>query len=247
MPLLEHIAWSDISALQKSAAGLLILPLGATEQHGPHLPIGMDSLLADSLCQQASDLTGIPTLQTLRVTASQGHTAKWPGTFSLNHETLISTLTDIADWAVSTGWKKLLFVNTHFGNDAPTRVAVDKIRLKHMGTFQIGLINAFQLTDSIWKNYTQDADDLHANQAETALIMHLYPDLVHLDRLTEADDSDRTQDTVFSYPVAQTSRNGVTGFPSRATTEQGAALFQEMLVALCSTLERAKQEKAPLA
>lgn len=220
--------------------------MGATEQHGPHLPVSMDTLLAESVCHAASSRTGVPVLPALRYTVSQGHTPKWPGTFSLRHETFIATLREICAWAVATGWKRVLFINAHFGNDAPARVAVDQLRLAHLGKLQIGLLHVFQLTDAIWREYTKDAADLHANQAETALMLHLFPELVHLDCLAESDDPDRTGGTVFSYPVAQTSLNGVTGSPSLATKEEGAALFGEMVDALCGKIEAAIHEEPPL-
>ncbi len=248
MPVIfENLAWPEIADLRDKNGGLLLLPLGATEQHGPHLPVAMDTLLAEAVCHAASDATGVPVMSALRYTVSQGHTAKWPGTFSLRHETFISVLNEIADWAVATGWKRLLLINSHFGNDASARVAVDQIRLRHLGKLQIGLHHVFQLTPEIWAAYTQDAADLHANRAETSLMLHLYPDLVHQDRLAMADDPDRTGSTVFSYPVSQTSLNGVTGFPSQSTAAEGAQLFNEMVHALTSIVERAAIEEPPLA
>ena len=181
--ILEHLAWPEISALREKNGGLLLLPLGATEQHGPHLPVAMDTFWRNPFATRSPDKTGVPVLSALRYTVSQGHTSKWPGTFSLRHETFISTLRDIAAWAVATGWRRLLFVNAHFGNDAPARVAVDQLRLAHLGKLQVGLVHAFKLDEAIWRSYTRDADDLHANAAETALMLHLHPELVHIDRL----------------------------------------------------------------
>lgn len=244
--LLENLPWPEIAALREKHGGLLILPLGATEQHGPHLPVAMDTLLAEALCHAASARTGVPVLPALRYTTSQGHTTKWPGTFSLRHETFISTLRDIAAWTVASGWKRLLLVNTHFGNDAPARVAVDQLRLSYLGKLQVGLLHAFQLTDAIWAEYTADAADLHANQAETALMLHLHPELVRMDQLATSDDPDRTAGTVFSHPVAQTSINGVTGHPSRATAEQGKELFARMNEALVEKIRIAITEEPPL-
>lgn len=245
--LLENLTWPEIAELREKNGGLLLLPLGATEQHGPHLPVAMDTLLAESVCHAVSAETNVPVMSALRYTVSQGHTAKWPGTFSLRPETFIACLRDLAAWALATGWKKLLIVNSHFGNDASARLAVDELRLAHLGQLQIGLVNVFQLTDSVWKNYTQDAADLHANQAETSLMLYLYPDKVRMDHLMNSDDPDRTENTVFSYPVAQTSLNGVTGFPSRATSEQGAQLYAEMIAALIEKVRNAILEEPPLA
>ncbi|WP_411827696.1 creatininase family protein [Luteolibacter sp. AS25] len=244
--ILENLASPDIAKLREENGGMLILPMGATEQHGPHLPVGMDTLLVEKVCQAASAKTGVPVMSALRFTVSQGHTPKWPGTFSLCHGTFISTLRELAGWAEATGWKRLMLVNSHFGNDAAARVAVDQIRLEYLGKLQIGLKHVFQLDDEIWSAYTDDADDLHANRAETSLMLHLYPELVMMDRLSTSDDADRTRDTVFSYPVAQTSLNGVTGKPSDATAREGAELFERMTDRLSEILEIGKKETPPL-
>lgn len=244
--VLEHLAWPEIAELRERNGGLLMLPLGATEQHGPHLPVAMDTLLAERLCAAASERSGVPVMSALRYTVSQGHTSKWPGTFSLGHATFFAVLRDLTRWAVSTGWKRLLLVNAHFGNDAPARVAVDEIRLEWMGRLQVGLVHAFDLGEGVRDAYFDDADDLHANRAETSLMLHLCPEWVHTDRLSDSDDPDRTGGTVFSYPVAQTSLNGVTGSPSGASAEEGERLFAAMVDGLAERLERAKSEDPPL-
>jgi creatinine amidohydrolase len=165
---------------------------------------------------------------------------------SLRHGTFISAINELASWAAATGWKRLLLVNSHFGNDAPARVAVDQLRLEHMGKLQIGLVHVFQCGEGVWETYTDDAADLHANRAETSLMLHLFPELVRMDRLKSSDDEDRTGGMVFCYPVAQTSLNGVTGKPSNATAEEGVSLFAKMVDGLSDLLEKAKIEEPPL-
>jgi creatinine amidohydrolase len=241
---LENLPWPEIAPLRDQNGGLLLLPLGATEQHGPHLPINTDTLIAESTCWYASAKTNVPVLPVLPYTVSVGHTAKWPGTFSLWHETFIAALRQISTWIVATGWKRLLLVNSHFGNDASIRVAIDQIRLAHIGSLHIAAGNTFNLTRSIWDYFTSDAEDLHANKAETDLLLFLAPELVRIEQIQ--DDPDRTSNSVFSYPVAQTSINGVTGAPSAATVEQGKRLFHEIGDALTALVERAKNDSPPL-
>lgn len=241
---LEHLPWPEIEKVRDEVNGFLVLPIGATEQHGPHLPINCDTVIAESISQAACAKAGIPILPTIAYTVSSGHTNKWPGTFSLTHETFIHQTEELADWAVATGWKKILLVNSHFGNDASLRVAIEKIRLRFLGKLQIGLKNTFQLSDEIWSYFISDADDLHANKAETDLLLYLTPETVRMD-LVE-DDPDRTEGTVFSYPVAQTSLNGITGSPSLGDASRGKELFDEMAGALTSFIETAKTEAAPL-
>ena len=223
---------------------MLVFPTGAIEQHGPHLPVNTDLVIAEAVCRHACENARVPMLPPLSFTVSVGHTAKWPGTFSLSHETFISTIVDLATWAEQTGWKKVLLVNSHFGNDASLRVAIDKVRTARMGHFQIGHCNTYALTNAIWDAFIADAEDLHANKAETDLMLHLAPDTV--DMAAVEDYPDRTGDHVFSYPVAQTSLNGVTGKPSQGTAEAGKRLFLEMTEALTKMLVSVKAETPPL-
>lgn len=241
---IEFLSWPEVARVRDRGSGMLILPVGATEQHGPHLPINTDTVIATRVCEYASTETGVALLPTLAFTVSSGHTPKWPGTFSLTHEAFIETVCSISSWAVQTGWSKLLIVNSHFGNDASLRVAVEKIRLAHLGNLQIGLKHTFQLSESIWNYFISDADDLHANKAETDLMLHLAPESVRMKAVM--DDPDRTGGTVFSYPVAQTSVNGVTGAPSLGSAERGSQLFREMGDALVAILKEARTEEAPL-
>jgi creatinine amidohydrolase len=242
--LLERLTWPEVQALLDAGTDMAILPVGATEQHGPHLPINTDTVIADATCAYASALTGIPLLPALTFTVSLGQTEKWPGTFSLYHDTFISTVREIARWAVATGWKRLLLINSHFGNDAALRVAVDRIRFDFAGALQVAARNTFSLTDEIWSYFRSDAEDLHANQAETDLMLFLAPENVRMDVVE--DDPDRTGGKIFPHMVPFTSTNGVTGMPSRGSAERGEALLVEMGSALAEVIERARHEAPPL-
>lgn len=241
---LERLSWTRIRDLQAGGCDMLLLPVGATEQHGPHLPINTDTVIAAAACDYASAVTGIPVLPALSYTVSVGHTEKWPGTFSLFHETFIHTLREIAAWAVATGWKRLLLVNSHFGNDASLRVAVDRLRFDFVNRLQIATRNTFNLTPSIWEYFISDAADLHANKAETDLMLHLAPETV--DMAAAEDDPDRTTETVFNYMVANTSLNGVTGNPAEGTAGRGKLLFEEIGEALAAIVEKARRETVPV-
>lgn len=245
MSALSQMTWPQIRAMQEKCP-LLVLPLGATEQHGPALPIGTDTMIAEALCREACLRAEVPWAPPLSYTSSGGHTVKWPGTFSLTPKTFIDILVQWSRWAAATGWKKILFVNAHAGNAAPLRVAVDQIRLEMLGKVQVGCIDTFTLTPDIEALFTRDAADLHANQAECDLLLHLIPDAVDRGAFFRADDPDRTPGTVFSYPVSQTSLNGTTGRPSLGDAREGARLFEAIVTELSGLLQRAIAEEPPL-
>jgi creatinine amidohydrolase len=242
--LLDRLAWPQVRQLIDAGRDLVILPLGATEQHGPHLPINTDSVLASACCWYASAKTGVPVLPTVTYGCSLGHTDRWPGTVSLMPETLIASIREIAEFLRRTGWKRLLIVNAHWGNTSSVRCAIDRVRYEHAGRFQIGLRNTFELTKSIWSQFIDDGEDFHANRAETALMLHL--DATSVRREEIVDDPDRTMGKIFTYTVPQTSTNGVTGHPSRANVEDGRKLFVEMGDALAKFVMAAQTEQPPL-
>lgn len=242
---IEQLAWPQVKELQ-AVCSLLVLPLGATEQHGPALPINTDSVIAEALCSEACKRAGVAMAPVMPYTSSGGHTAKWPGTFSLTPKTFINSLIEFAKWASATGWTKLYIVNAHAGNDAPMRVAVDQIRIELMGELQIGYLNTFYMSEAIEALFTDDAVDLHANKGECDLMLYLAPETVDRSAFPAADDPDRTEGLVFSYPVSQTSLNGTTGTPSKGSAEDGEQLFGLMRDTLVEKLEQAKIENPPL-
>jgi creatinine amidohydrolase len=239
--LVDELTWPAIARVVAEGETLCVLPVGATEQHGPHLPASTDSEIASAVCRAASQRTGAPLLPTLWASCSQAHTSKWPGTFALPPRLLVAVVGELARWVRASGFEKLLIVNAHVGNAAPLRVAIDEIRAD--GELRVGLVNWYELTPDIAERVTADADDWHAHAAETALMLHLRPDLV--DRGEIRDDPDRTEGLVLSYTVAETSTEGLTGAPSGATAEQGAELFDSVVDALVDQIERARVELPP--
>jgi creatinine amidohydrolase len=239
--LLADLTWPAIERLVQGGETLCLLPVGATEQHGRHLPASTDTVIGEAICHGASGATGVPVLPPLAVASSAVHTTAWPGTLSLAPRTLIQVVVEIARWVRASGFEKLLVVNSHVGNVGPLKLAVDEIRDE--GTIRAGAINWWQLTPEIEAELSADAGDWHANAAETALMLHLRPGLVATDEIR--DDPDRTGGLVFSYTVAETSRDGLTGAPSRGTKEGGARLYDAAVTALAGVVERARAEQPP--
>ena len=79
--LLGELTWPRIGAVVDAGETLCVLPVGATEQHGRHLPTATDTVIAEDLCRAASVRTGVPVLPAVWASSSDGHTGTWPGTF----------------------------------------------------------------------------------------------------------------------------------------------------------------------
>ena len=245
MHQLSHMTWEEVASAVEGGTDTAILPIGATEQHGPHMGCGMDTAIAHRLCSDVAKECDVILLPTLPYGCSVGPSQRWPGTLALNPKTLIDVISDLGDWVKSSGIRRLVLVNGHVTNEAPLRCALEILRARHDG-FMLALVNTAQISTRVKDAHFADADDWHANDAETSLMMHLYPEIVRESKLAEADDEDRTGSCLFSHPVNRTSKNGVTGTPSFASAEKGAELYQWMCEDFSSLLQLAVKEEAPL-
>ena len=123
----------DFAALDP-ARTVAVLPLGATEQHGPHLPVSVDTTLVDGVI--AASLPHLPAdlpvlfLPTQQVGKSNEH-IRFPGTITLSAETLLATLAEVADSVARAGFRKLAFVNGHGGQPQVVQIAAREARLRH--------------------------------------------------------------------------------------------------------------------
>ena len=241
--LWEWLTWEEVGALRKSGMDMAILPVGSTEQHGPHLSLNVDTLSADTVAKAVSAQSGVPVLPALPYGAAWGHTAHWPGTLSLSPATVTSAVVEIGEWLLQgSGFTRLLLLNGHVTNAAPLRVALETLRFRHP-EMRVALRGLWEISPRVTAIYTADAQDWHANAAETSLMMALSPQGVRPDKI--ADDPDRTGGLFFSYPVPRTSANGATGRPTLATPAQGEALLAWAAEDLSALVRAALTEEPP--
>ncbi|MCB4812171.1 creatininase family protein [Methylovorus menthalis] len=241
----SETTWDELPAKLAAASGTAMLPIGATEQHGPHMGCGMDYILADILCREVAETTGVPMLPTMPYGCSVGHSRRWPGTIALSPITLINLVKEIGDWAYHSGVRRLFIINSHVTNAAPLRCALEMLRSEH-DDMMVAVINTATMSPRVKQFHHADGDDWHANDAETSLMLEKAPHIVRTDKLTLADDPDRTDELVFAHPVNRTSLNGVTGQPSISSAEKGAEWFAWMVEDLSELIRRGQAEQPPL-
>lgn len=241
----SHLTWPELPEALAAAHQSAILPVGATEQHGPHMGCGMDTEIADKLCRAVAQRTGVPMLPPLPYGCSLGHSRRWPGTIAVQPITLIELVKQIGDGAYHSGVRRLFIVNTHVTNAAPLRCALEMLRAEH-DDLMVAVINSPDISERVRRFHFADAADWHANDAETSLMLAVSPEMVRPDLLREADDPDRTDDQVCAHPVNRTSANGVTGFPSRATADKGREAFGWMVDDLAALIQKGQQQTPPL-
>src|SRR5260221_11883537 len=205
------------------AAGmaLALFPVGAKEQHGPHLATGTDTLSPEEIAWRVSDNTGAVVLPALAYGLSLGHTSHWPGTLSLHPQTMSQVIVEIGRWVVASGFKRLIFLSGNGPNSPPLESARLQLRYE-FPQCRFRVLSLFGCAPSAHKAYTRDGLDIHANQAETSILMHLRPEMVRADRLV--DEPDVTPGLVFSYDMKARTRTGVLRHPGPACATAGKAL-----------------------
>lgn len=241
----SDLTWEELPAVLARVGHAAILPVGATEQHGPHLGCGVDSVIAEKLCAAVAARTGVPMLPPLPYGCSLGHSRRWPGTIAVTPPALIEFVRQIGAWAFHSGVRRLFIVNAHVTNAAPLRCALEMLRAEH-DDLMVALLNTATLSERVREFHSADAADWHANDAETSLMLAIDPAGVRPERLAAADDPDRTCGCVFAHPVNRTSLNGVTGQPSQATAAKGAQWFDWLCDDLTGLVTSGIAETPPL-
>jgi creatinine amidohydrolase len=241
----SDLTWTEFPETLQRCGQAALLPVGATEQHGPHLGCGVDSIIAEELCAAVSAQTGVPMLPVLPYGCSLGHSQRWPGTISVQPVTLIELVKQIGDWAYRSGVRRLFIVNAHVTNAAPLRCALEMLRAEH-DDLMVAVINTATLSERVREFHAADATDWHANDAETSLMLAIAPQGVRPEKLAEADDPDRTCGCIFPHPVNRTSLNGVTGKPSQATADKGHRWFDWLVQDLSTLVAKGMSERPPL-
>ncbi len=180
-PWLQELAWPAI-AEHLTRDDLIMLPIGATEQHGPHLPLLVDSGWAIAASEGAARRTGALIAPPLQVGWSPHHLG-YPGSITLRPETLTQVTLDICESLAVHGFKRFVIVNgNRIANLAPLEIAASKLRHRTGALCVIadaGLI-AREEVDAICTSAPGGQD--HAGESETAFMLAWRPELVEMDK-----------------------------------------------------------------
>lgn len=239
----ELMTSTEISAMLSSGMDTAILPVGATEQHGPHLATGCDTLSPERIAWLVSAKTGVPVLPAIAYGVSLGHTHNWPGTLSVTPQTLITLVLEISKWAVASGIRRLIFLNGNGPNIPPLECA--RIQLRHdFPEARFRVVSLFDISKRVTAHYFIDGEDIHANRGETSLLMHLLPEAVRPEMAV--DEEDVTPGLVFSYDMTRTTKSGVVGKARDASAEDGKKLADMLVDDFVGLLEKALVEPWPV-
>ena len=210
---------------------LAVLPVGAFEQHGGHLPLATDSLVAGALAAGLAEEVGGFLLPVLPVSCSQEH-AGFPGAVWLAAGTLAAVVGDIRASLAHSGIGRLAIVNAHGGN----LVLAHLVREANLGGVCVWLGPGRHIQEAAFAAAgieTSVHDDMHAGEYETSVLLHCRPGLV---RMEAAGDELAERPLLAVRGLAAYSRSGTVGRPTRATAEKGGAVLAAMVQAMAAEL-----------
>jgi creatinine amidohydrolase/Fe(II)-dependent formamide hydrolase-like protein len=250
----EGVAWEErflprltsqqIRELPKDKA-LVILPIGAVEQHGPHLPVLTDTLIGEATLTRAFERLPADAQVWLLPPIAYGKSDEhlgMPGTVSISAATLQGLVTDIAASLKLSGFRKLLLFNTHGGNVDLLNVVARDIRIAHgMTVFCLSpssLGGAEDVIDAEEREY-----GIHGGDYETSIVMAIKPRWVQEDLLVSERPSLDGQRFLtlegrirFAWRMADISRSGVCGDATKATAAKGEMIQERVTAVLAEAL-----------
>lgn len=218
---LAALPWSEVAAV--AAGSILVVPLGSTEQHGPHLPLGTDSDVAVALASRLAAARPDVLLAPALPYGSAGEHAAFPGTLSIGAAALELVIVELVRSADA--FAAVVLVSGHGGNAAPLAAAVATLRAE--GRQVLG-----------WTPRVPGGDG-HAGRTETSLLLALSPEIVRLDAAEPGDVRPlaAVMGDLRRGGVATVSPNGVLGDPTGASADEGRRLLDTLAADLIDTVE----------
>ena len=239
---LANLKSPEVEALSRDTP--VVVPIAALEQHGLHLPLFTDSLLLGEIVRRAdARLANLAVFAPLMWLGNSDHHLDFSGTLSAPPRTYLDLLSGLAENLVFHGFKRLIFLNGHGGNDVPGRQAVFEVRQRHRGRADLLLLLAtyWNLADptSLPQLGLRQSQLLHACEWETSMILRLAPDLVgEIRSLDPVAPGNAFEPASRAWITKDRSALGHIGDPREATAEKGEGLFQAYADGVVGLVER---------
>lgn len=241
--LWEELTWKDVDRLTKTM-NMAIIPTASCEQHGPHLPLAVDTIDCYEVAKRVSAKTGVPVVPPLIYGCSQSH-GNFPGTLSLRPDTMMKIICEISEWLYKSRIRKILILNGHMWNWGPIYSARENLRYD-LPELQVRVLNWWETTPTTMSKLVEDCpvfpSYIHANLSETSCVLAARPELVNMQEAVDEED----YETFFEYRMDQYSKSGVVGRgATKSTAELGKKLFAMVVDALVPMIKNALNEDKP--
>jgi creatinine amidohydrolase len=247
---LDTLSWPQVQAEMAAGRDTVVMGLGATEQHGPHMPLATDALIGDHLAGEIAQRLDAFLAPTLRVGCSSHHVG-FAGTMSVGEESYHGVVVDLVRSLLAGGFGRIVLVPSHGGNFAPLAAAVAKLseeeREHVVALTDLGVL--FQIAELGEREYGIPLGEggLHAGEWETSMMLAIHPELVRMDSAEPGFTGDMEQavGTMFAEGVAAISENGAIGDPSRSTAEHGRRYWDTVIDIVLEQLDGPAGHVAP--
>lgn len=239
---LARAAWPDVDTGPDEAGPLILVPVGSTEQHGPHLPLSTDTVIAQAVAERAADVLRRETAGQVFVApaiayGASGEHAGFPGTVSIGHEALhaviVETVRSLALWA-----GRVVFVNGHGGNVATLDDAVTRLRQEGHDAAWAGC----DVPGGGLPGGSFPGGDAHAGLTETSVMLHLAPGQVRPFHAVTGETRPLAaiMPELIARGVRTVSPSGVLGDPAGATAERGRAIVEAVVASVVLRIRRGR-------
>lgn len=229
MKLLEEMSWPEIEAGLQSTR-TVILPVGATEEHGPHLPVFTDTIQAIEVAREAARRRDVFLTPPVHYGVCRS-TRDFPGTITVTHDGLRAFIHDILLSFCDSGFERVLVLTGHAGGQHMAALEEACQKAVEERDFQVSLVSLFDLIDP---KSVETPRDGHSGEIETSLMMAIREDLVK--GRPDGNFPLRPRFLVLK-DVRYLMGNGIMGDPSRASMEKGKAFFEMAVQGVLKALD----------
>jgi creatinine amidohydrolase len=222
---------------------IAILPIGAVEAHGPHLPLGTDNYLAERLSERVAAKTGafvLPTLPYGQVWSLKN----FPGSINISNESLISLLVDIGVSLYEQGFRVFAMINGHLGNAVAMKEAARKL-YSQFPDFKILYLfypGVKKVTDEVRETVSSHTSYFHACEIETSYMLYLAGEYVDMSRAISDVPNIPLSADVTPTPWEEFTNSAVLGDATLATKEKGQKIIEVAIENMIKLIEGAKNE-----
>lgn len=228
--------WKDLA---DAGTKIAVLPIGATEQHGTNLPLGADTLITTHVAEAIAEKFDGYLVPTIPVGTSETHLS-FPGTLTLQHQTLAAVISDLVDSLARTGFTTVIIVSMHYGNYVVWSEFIDGLGYRYPGLTLV-VMEPRQAWEEAAAAAGISTEELHAGEGEASLVASLRPDLVgpsptdfpHPRRHVRKGP---VTETGFPQDVRQVSPMGALGEPSLGSREKGERFWEVFLARVIADL-----------
>lgn len=235
MKILEEMSWPEIDAGLKQTQ-TIILPVGATEEHGPHLPIFTDTIQAVEVAREAARLRSIFVAPPVHYGVCRS-TRGFPGTITVSHDSLRSYVYDILLSLYESGFRKVMILTGHAGGQHISALEEACQMAAAQRDFLLSMVSLFDLIDT---QAVEAKGDGHAGEIETSFMMLIRGDLVKGRPAAHFPNRPRF---LILKDVRHLMNNGIMGDPSRASPEKGKLFFDMAVRGVLEALEELESYK----